>query len=270
VTPRSSGGFSWFESELLAAAGARACFSTRRGGYSAGAYSALNMGLHVGDDEIAVLANRLDFWKRMGIDPDSAVGARQVHGVRLSAVTAADRGKGAASWSRALAGVDGLVTLDRGVPVFTLAADCHLVALAAPGGRGIAALHAGWRGLLGGIVEKGAGFLAGLVRKKPGDLVAFVGPGLGEERFEVRGDFEAELERAWGAEAVERFVRTGGDRRLFRYEAAVGHALERAGLSPENVELVGGCTASQDELYYSHRASGGRTGRMAMTVWIPE
>jgi copper oxidase (laccase) domain-containing protein len=155
------------------------------------------------------------------------------------------------------------------VPLFTLAADCHLVALAVPGGRGVAVLHAGWRGLLGGILERGAGLLAGLVWKEPRDLVAFAGPGLGEEHFEVREDFEAALADAWGAGAAERFVRRDGERKLFRYGAALLHALERAGIQPGNVELAGGCTAGDDELYYSHRASGGRTGRMSLTAWIP-
>ncbi|MHC4913969.1 MAG: polyphenol oxidase family protein [Planctomycetota bacterium] len=262
-------GFVRFESEAVAALGARACFSTRAGGYSSGEYASLNLGLHVGDDEIAVLNNRLDYWASLGIDPDTAVGARQVHGVRIMAVTAADRGKGAASWSRALAATDGLVTVERDVPVFALAADCHLVALAAPEGRGVAVLHAGWRGLLGGIVGKGVGLLAGLVWKKPEDLAAFVGPGLGEERFEVREDFVAELERAWGADVAAGLLRRDGGRILFRYRAALLRALELAGVEPERTEVLEGCTASEGDAYYSHRASGGRTGRMAMTVWIP-
>jgi purine-nucleoside/S-methyl-5'-thioadenosine phosphorylase / adenosine deaminase len=264
-----SAGLIWFESELLAAVGVRACFSARGGGYSAGAYAALNLGLHVGDDEIAVLNNRLDYWSALGLDPDALVGARQVHGTRIMAVTRADRGKGAASWSHALAGSDGLVTLDRGVPIFGLSADCHLVALASPESKGVAVLHAGWRGLLDGILEKGAGLLAGLVRKQPEDLVAFVGPGLGENCFEVREDFEASLAAAWGAAAAEEFVRSDGARRLFRYQAAVRHALEAAGILPGNIEFIGGCTATDSDSYYSHRSSGGRTGRMALTAWIP-
>jgi len=259
----------WFESEKLAAAGARAAFSTRRGGYSPAPYSFLNLGLHVGDDEIAVLNNRLDYWRALGIDPEGAVGARQVHGTRVTAATAADRGKGAASWSHAFPASDGLVTLDAGVPLFTLAADCYLVALAAPEGKGVAALHAGWRGLVGGIVERGAGLLAGLAGRKPEELVAFVGAGLGEECFEVREDFAGELSRAWGPEAVGEFVKREGEKSFFRYEAALLRAFEKAGLKRENIEMVGGCTACRPELYYSHRASGGRAGRMAMTAWVP-
>lgn len=263
------GGFLRLESESFTAFGARACFSTRSGGYSAGEYASLNLGLHVGDDEIAVLNNRLDYWNSLGIDPDATVGARQVHGTKIMAVTAGDRGRGAASWSRALAATDGLVTVERDVPVFALAADCHLVALAAPEGRGIAVLHAGWRGLLSGILERGVGLLAGLVWKKPSDLAAFVGPGLGEDRFEVREDFEAELEKAWGADAAADLVRRGGGRASFRYRAALLRALGAAGVRPELTEIVEGCTGTQSDLYYSHRTSGGRTGRMAMTVWIP-
>ncbi len=264
-----SGGLVWFESDLLAGAGARAAFSTRGGGYSPAPYSSLNLGLHVGDDEIAVLNNRLDYWRALTLDPDDAVGARQVHGTRVMVAARADRGRGAASWSHAFPAADGLVTLDAGVPLFTLAADCYLVALAAPEGKGVAVLHAGWRGLVGGILERGAGLLAGLVWKKPEDLTAFVGAALGEECFEVREDFAEELSRAWGPEALSEFVKREGGRSFFRYEAALLRALEKAGLKRENIEMVGGCTACQPELYYSHRAAAGRTGRMAMTVWVP-
>jgi len=116
-------GFLWYESELLASCGVRAAFSSRHGGYSPEPYQGLNLGLHVGDDEIAVLNNRLDYWQALGIEPDSATGARQVHGSRIMVVTGKDRGKGAASWDRALADTDGLVTLESGVPLFLLCAD---------------------------------------------------------------------------------------------------------------------------------------------------
>jgi len=216
-----------------------------------------------------VLSSRLDFWAALGPDPDSAVGMRQVHGTKVTIATAADRGRGAASWTHAIPDTDGLVALERGLPLFGLSADCHLVALAAPGGRGAAVLHAGWRGLVGGIVVRGAGLLADLARCAPAELAAFVGPGLCGNCFEVRADFLAELERARGAEAVEQFVRRDGGRSFFRYREALLAELERAGLRRECVEEVGGCTAEDGALWYSHRASGGRTGRMAMTVWIP-
>jgi len=269
VKRRESSGLVWFESELAAERGARACFSTRRGGYSAGSYASLNLGLHVGDDDIAVASGRLDFWTALGPDPDSAVGMRQVHGTKVMIATATDRGRGAASWTHAIPETDGLVTLERGLPLFGLSADCYLVALAAPGGRGVAVLHAGWRGLVGGIVGRGAGLLAGLARCAPAELAVFVGPGLCENCFEVRADFLAELTRARGAAAAAELVRRDGGRSFFRYRAALLAELERAGLRRECVEEVGGCTAEDAALWYSHRASGGQTGRMAMAVWIP-
>jgi hypothetical protein len=266
-----SQGFLWLEPEAFGGGGGtRACFSTRRGGYSSGAYAHLNMGMHVGDDEIAVASSRLAFWSALGLDPESAVGMRQVHGARVMIVTAADRGRGAASWTHALADTDGLITLERGVPIFGLSADCCLVALAAPDRRGVAVLHAGWRGLVGGIVPRGAGLLAGLARVEPGALTAFVGPALCGGCFEVRDDFVGSLVGAWGRGRADRLLTRAGDRRFFRYEAAVMEELELAGLRRDGIETAGGCTAEESGLFYSHRASGGRTGRMAMTVWMPE
>ena len=265
----SAGPIHWIESELLPRLGARAAFPARTGGASRGDFESLNLGLHVGDDEKAVIENRRRFWGALDLDPDSPVGVRQVHGAKVITANTADRGRGARSWAQALAEADGLITAQRGLPLFTLGADCILVALAAPEGRGCAALHAGWRGLAGGVIEAGARGLAELAGCEPEDLAAFASVGLGEANFEVQKDFVQQLAEAWSPEAAERFVKREGGRLLFRYGPALKARLDSAGLRPENIEVAGGCTAESPEVYYSHRASGGRTGRMALTVWMP-
>jgi hypothetical protein len=264
------GALRWLESERLGACGARAAFSTRSGGVSAAPFDALNLGLHVGDDDAAVLENRRRLWSALELDPAAPVGARQVHGARVAVAAAADRGRGARSHSAALADADGLVTAERGLPLFALAADCALLALAAPNASGCAVLHAGWRGLLAGVVEEGVRLLCAASSAAPRELRAFAGPLLGEECFEVREDFAAALAAAWGAAEAGRLVaREAAGRMRFRAEAALRARLDGAGLLPENVELAGRCTACRPEEFFSHRSSGGRAGRMAMTVWLP-
>lgn len=270
MSEAQAGALRWFEPEGFAACGARAAFSTRSGGASAAPFDSLNLGLHVGDDERAVLENRRRLWGALGLAPDAPAGGRQVHGANCAVVTAGGRGRGARDWRLAFADTDGLVTVERGLPLFVLSADCALIALAAPGGRGCAAVHAGWRGLAAGVVERAAKALSELSGCPARELRAFVGPLLGEECFEVREDFVAALAAAWGRAEAERFVagEAGGQAR-FRYEAAVRARLDAAGLGPRNVESAGLCTACRPDLCFSHRASGGRTGRMAMTVWVP-
>jgi hypothetical protein len=263
------GGLSWLEPEGFAPWGVRAAFSTRAGGVSAAPFDSLNLGLHVGDREADVLENRRRLWSALGLDPRAPAGGRQIHGAEVAAVGAADRGRGARSLSTALAATDGLVTAGRGLPLFALSADCALVALAAPQGAGCAVLHAGWRGLAGGIVENGVGRLCAAAGCRPGELRAFAGPLLGEECYRVREDFRAALSAAWGPEAAARFVSGDGGRLRFRYQAALLWRLDSAGVPGQNVETSGMCTACRGDLFFSHRSSSGRAGRMAMTVWIP-
>ena len=271
VKPVSSpDGLAWFEPERFAACGARAAFSTRAGGASSTPFDSLNLGLHVGDAEAAVLENRRRLWSALALDPAAPAGARQVHGARIALAGPEDRGRGALAWSQAFEAADGLLTVERQVPLFVLGADCALLALAAPGGSGCAAVHAGWRGLAAGIVEDGARQLSKAAGCSPGELHAFVGAILGEECYGVQEDFARGLEAAWGRAEAGRYLARGESGRLgFRYAAALARRLDIAGVKPQNVEHLGHCTACRRDLFFSHRASGGHTGRMAMTVWIP-
>jgi YfiH family protein len=266
----SPAGPSWFESGLLAGCGARAAFSTRAGGASPAPFESLNLGLHVGDQAERVLENRRRLWTALGLDPSAPAGAQQIHGDGCALVAAGDRGRGARNWDRAVANADGLVTTERGLPLFVLSADCALLALAAPEGRGCAAVHAGWRGLAAGVVERTAAVLGERSGCPAGELRAFVGPMLAEECFQVREDFVAAIRSAWGREEADPLLASDRSGLLhFRYDLAVRRRLDSAGVRPQNVEAVGLCTACRQDLFFSHRASGGRAGRMAMTVWMP-
>lgn len=261
-----AGGVRWLEpGEIFGPAGARAAFSTRTGGVSRPPFDSLNLGLHVGDEPAAVGENRRRLRAALGLETAEPVGCRQVHGARVELVAADSRG------GEPRQDADGLATVERGLPLLALAADCALLALAAPGGRGCAVLHAGWRGLVGGIVERGVALLSRAAGCRPEELCAFAGPALCEECFAVRADFAAALAAAWGAAEADRWLRrdAGGGLR-FRYAPALAARLAAAGLDPQKVEMAGECTACRPERWFSHRGSGGRTGRMAMTVWIPE
>ncbi|HOX08603.1 MAG TPA: polyphenol oxidase family protein [Planctomycetota bacterium] len=266
---RAPDGTAWFESELLPSVGVRAAFSTRAGGVSLPPFDGLNLGAHVGDEPAAVGENRRRWFSALGLDPSVPVGIRQVHGAAVVRAGPEARGHGARDWDSALADADGVLTVERSLPLFCLSADCALAALAAPGGAGCAVLHAGWRGLAAGIIERGARELAAAAGCRTEDLRAFVGPMLGADSYEVREDFAAALEAAWGPAEAGRFLRrrpSGGTHFLF--DSAVARRFEIAGIAPRNVESAGLCTASRADLFFSHRTSGGRCGRMAMAVWI--
>jgi copper oxidase (laccase) domain-containing protein len=165
--------------ELMLASGDgwRACFSTRLGGVSHGPFAELNVSLSVGDVAAAVLDNRARLGAAAGFDAASLVVGRQVHGVRITAVAAAQRGCGSQEQETGLPDTDGLLTDEPELPLFVSTADCVPVVLAASGAKGVAVcvVHAGWRGMLDGIVALAAGELS-----RRGNLTAaIVGPSIG-------------------------------------------------------------------------------------------
>jgi YfiH family protein len=222
----------------------RVAFSTRVGGVSEEPFASLNLGVMTGDEPAKVLENRRRLCAEIEVDAERGQMAWQQHGAVVrraepeSLATLVDRPP-----------CDGLWSEEPGVGMMLVAADCLPIALARVDGNrpGLAVLHAGWKGLLGGIVAKGAAALGGR-------LAAVVGPGIGPCCYEVREDVAAPYRAAFGREIVR-------DGRLDMWSAAE-RALRAAGC--ERVERTDLCTACNPELFFSHRRDGGRTGRQGV------
>ncbi len=223
--------------------GAGAAFTTRHGGVSSGPWTSLNLGRLTDDDPVAVEENR----KRLA----HAVGAplamiRQVHGTDVRVLAAP------ADTAEPLAEADGQATASPGVAPIVLVADCLPIAVAGSGAAAI--LHAGWRGLAGGIVERGVRAVRELGAGGP--LEAVIGPGAGRCCYEV------------GEEVHDQFASYGADARnggALDLKAVARLQLQRAGV--ERVTDVGICTIC-DRDFFSHRRDQGVTGRQAGVVWL--
>jgi polyphenol oxidase len=211
--------------------GGTVLFTTRRGGVSAGPYASLNLGPWTDDDPDLVQANRERVRARAG-----AARLQQGHQVHGTAVAVDTDG---------VQDADGQVSTRAGVAPIALVADCLPVALVAP--EAVAMLHAGWRGLAGGIVAEGVGALR---RAGASRVAAAIGPGAGPCCYEV-GD---EVRAAFG---------TSG--RTVDLKAIAGGQLAAAGVG--EVHDVGLCTMCDPERFFSHRRDGGVTGRQAGVVW---
>ena len=228
--------------------------STRHGGVSQGPYASLNLGVTVGDDATAVAENRRRFAATLeGAQP---LWLRQVHGTRVVKADAA-----------ALAGpapeADGAWTHQPGVACVVQVADCLPVLLAHPAGDGVAAAHAGWRGLAGGVLEAAVSALCEGTGASPQDLLAWLGPCIGPQAFEVGED----VARAFaGDDAFLRPTpRAHGQRRWHADLPGLARVrLQRLGL----VRVQGGrwCTVNDPSRFFSYRRDG-VTGRMAAAVW---
>lgn len=231
-----------------APANVRAVMTTRLGGMSRGPYDSLNLATHVGDDAGAVAANRHRLRHALAL-PAEPVWLEQVHG---SSVAVIERGHAGPA--------DAAVTFRPGQVCAVLVADCLPVFLAGGAGDRVGIAHAGWRGLAGGVVEATVAALGG----EPGSLVAWLGPSIGPDAFEVGGEVrDAFVGRDPGAAAAFRAGREG--RFLADLPALARRRL--AALGVRDVRGGGLCTHADAGQFYSYRRDGA-TGRMAALAWL--
>ncbi len=226
---------------LAALKGVRHGFFTRRGGVSGGLYASLNVGRGSRDDPVAVAENRRRAAEAFDAPPEALLTGYQIHS---AVVLTVDR-----PWTEAPEG-DGVVTARPGIVCGALAADCAPVLLADPEARVVAAVHAGWRGAIGGVVESAVTAMAAL-GADPRRTVAVVGPCIGPDSYEVGLDFLARFEA--DAPEAARFFRPGvtADKRLFDLPGFVLDRLARSGVT--NAEWIGRDTLTEEAEFFSNR-----------------
>lgn len=247
-------------------------FTGREGGISPPPYDALNLGLHVGDAPAAVMENRRRALAVLsGGQPErpGAVGlgdlvvGQQVHGASVAVVGPEHAGRGAFDHATAVEGVDGLVTVHRGLCLCVLVADCVPLLLHDPIRGAIGAVHAGWRGTAAGIARSAVETMSAAFGCRPSDLRAALGPSIGPEDYEVG----PEVIDAVGARYR---ATTASGRPSVDLRAALREQLIEVGLCAEHVEMSAASTASRVDRWFSHRAAGGApTGRQAGLIALP-
>jgi YfiH family protein len=244
---------------LLESDGILVAFSMRHGGRSTGPYASLNLAAHVGDDPALVDENRARFLAALGIAHlrDRLTTAEQVHGITVRAVTGATAGMGARARADSpppAPATDGLLTIDSKTPLLLLFADCVPVVLVARGSvPGVAVLHAGWRGALGGIPGHGARRLMADTGCRAEDITAYIGPYIGPCHYETTGAFLSQFTDTFGT-----IVAPQGRLDL---GAVVSESLNGVGVPVTSMVRAGICTAERTDAFYSYRAEGGLTGR---------
>jgi hypothetical protein len=264
-----------------APANVRAAVTTRAGGVSHAPYDTFNLAAHVGDDPAAVRENRVRLRAAFAL-PAEPAWLRQVHGVVV--VDAAHGGIEPEA--------DGVFAAQPGVVCAVLTADCLPVLLCNRAGTKVAALHAGWRGLAGGVIEAGVKAMG-----VPGDdLLAWLGPAIGLESFEVGPEVRAAFVRQPGAAEVrsakpsvneasytgqtqEPFSRQSDTQAAQAFHAARDgkyladiYQLARQRLQRLGVAAVYGggfCTVTDSARFFSYRRDGA-TGRMASLIWLTD
>ncbi|NOJ13205.1 peptidoglycan editing factor PgeF [Vibrio splendidus] len=231
----------------------KAFASTRFDGCSTGAYQGLNLGMHVGDDASLVESNRA-WLKQQSKMPTSPVWLNQTHSTDVVTVL------------EPVANVldaDGAFTSATGVVCSAMTADCLPVILTDTKGTQVAAVHAGWRGLAGGILENAVAKFSNL--DSDNQVMAWLGPAIGKDAFEV------------GNDVLEAFVRFDPQAKLaFKAKAEAGKWLANMSqLATQRLMKIGVtsvtdsnlCTYADSDAFYSYRRDG-ITGRQATFIWL--
>jgi len=239
----------WIAPDWPAPAHVRVLSTLRAGGVSDGPYESLNLAAHVGDRPAAVAANRLLLREAAHL-PAEPLWLEQVHGTDVI------RHPGESLVVRA----DASVAFEPGRVCVVMTADCLPVVLTDRGGTRVGVAHAGWRGLLDGIVEATIAALG----TTPTELRAWLGPAIGPDAFEVGGEVRTAF--ADRNPAAAGYFRPN---QRNRYQADL-YGLARLALAAAGVSSVHGggwCTHRESERFFSFRRDG-VTGRMATLAWL--
>lgn len=232
-----------------APANVRSLITTRSGGVSAAPYASLNLGDHVGDNPQHVKHNRAVLSTHLPAEPRWL---KQVHGIAVAdaCMTGAE--------------ADASVAFQAGEVCAVLTADCLPVLLCDQSGTVVGAAHAGWRGLLNGVIES----TVAAMQVPSSSLLAYLGPAIGPQAFEVGDEVRAAFVAA-DPEAASAFSPSDRQAETRKWLADI-YRLARLRLEKLGVAGVYGgglCTYADAELFFSYRRDG-VTGRMASLIWL--
>ncbi|MGQ0656489.1 MAG: peptidoglycan editing factor PgeF [Chromatiales bacterium] len=239
----------WIAADWPAPSNVHALTTLRTGGRSAPPYASLNLATHGGDRSECVAANRRRVAEAVGL-PAEPVWLEQHHGTRVVDAVEANAGRRA----------DGAYTERTGLVCAVLTADCLPILVCDRAGTEIAALHGGWRGLAGGIIENGVMRM----RAPRAELLAWLGPAISAARYEV----DERVRNAFAGQCPSigpAFTPTSPGHYLCDLYAIARTQL--AACDIHDVYAGSYCTHSDAERFYSHRRDG-ETGRMASLIWM--
>jgi YfiH family protein len=247
-------------------AGFMVVFSTRKSGISTGEYRSLNLGFMVGDNERSVRANRLRFFKVVGVRPKDVVTATQIHGVDIL--------NAGSSWdSQEKINPDGSVNLGTGDAIlcqkpglFAMMsyADCLPIILINPGKKSTMLLHAGRSGTYNGITSTALAAFMEKTGAEPDDIFVILGPRINECCYAVGRDVFESFSSKFGD--IDGLCNVDGAVLLLDIGKINKSMLISMGITKNNIYDLNICTSCNNELFFSHRRSGGTTGRQCTLV----
>ena len=252
-----------YRSALLASEGFRHGFSARHGGVSVAPFDSLNLGVAQApgepDSDANIEENARRLMAAIGAEGTAMVRVRQVHGCVVHACAGDER------FGPPQAEADALMSADARAAPAIRTADCVPVLIACTETGVVCAVHAGWRGIVAGVVPHAIGAMRAAHGARPGGMVAAIGPCIGRDVYEVGPEVAAEFAKVVGDAFV---LPAGGGRAKEHIDCfgAVRSQLVACGIPAESVDGEELCTVATPREFFSYRRDGARSGRMASVV----
>jgi YfiH family protein len=233
---------------------------TRHGGVSHQPFAALNLGASVGDDPEAVAENFRRACRMLAIRPEQTVACHLFHSAEVITVTRVNR-------QRVMGKADGLISAEPDIYLAMRFGDCTPLIFFDPVRRAVGLTHAGWRGTMKNAAGATVKEMTQQLGCRPQDIIAVIGPAIGPCCYEVGSDVMEAARQSFG-QADNLFSRQNGrsDRAYFDMWAANHRQLAASGVG--QIIRSGLCTACRTDLFYSHRAEKGRTGRFGVIIGL--
>jgi YfiH family protein len=255
-----SWGVVYYASPLMEAHRIPHAFSTRIGGISPPPFDSMNLGNPNGcalqDQNDRITENYRRLMHAIGCEQLPRFYLHQIHGNIVGVVDGPD-------FSNSAKG-DALVTQKPGHVLSVRIADCCPVLIATPDGRVVAAIHAGWRGAVGGVINAAISKMIEIAAIDPSTLIAAVGPCIGMDAFEVGPEVLAEFTSVFGKDApLRRKINGKGHINL---AATCQLQLLRSGVPGNQIDITDRCTFRDADEFFSHRRDNGITGRMSALI----
>lgn len=256
-----------FQSRLFNKYGIKHAFFTRLGGVSEGCFSSLNFAEGVGeykDSTENVLENYNIAASFFGLEKGDVCRTYQEHTALVEYADESKRGVGITK-PKFDYGVDGLVTAEKDLLLSVRTADCVPILLCDKENKICAAVHAGWRGTVGGIAKNAVELMVEKGAKRK-NILAAIGPCICECCYEVGAEVYREFVET--SKEYSRFFKPNGEKYMLDLVAANRFILEKAGLMVENVVSLDMCTKCNEELFFSHRKNGTNRGTLGAFICV--
>lgn len=253
----ASGGLVTYHFVTLAQVGLVHAIFTRLGGVSVPPFDSLNVGRSVGDDSAAVAENHARIYAHLALSANQVASPMQTHGNQVTTVTAEDTGA-------RLANTDGLVTNAPRVALLLRFADCQPILIYDPVARAVGLVHAGWRGVAQGIALRAVEAMQDAFGSRRSDLLVGLGPAIGPCCYTVGQNVASAM--GYALPNWKEVMHQDGDQWRLDLSAANAQQLEAAGV--QKIEHAQLCTSCHNDIFYSHRADNGRTGRFAVVTYL--